>query len=76
MALWWIVNDVAGETEVFVQEADTLIGARLRASIDGFKGTFSEGHMLDAKTTKKMPKDLVGRMLNQRQAMRLLKRLG
>ena len=44
-----------------------MIFARLRASIDGFGGTFVEAHPLDAKTAKKIPKRMIGRVLTARE---------
>jgi hypothetical protein len=61
---------------VFVQEAHTQVHARLKASIAGHGGTYVEMHKLDDKMAKKLPKDLVGRVIKQREAMKLLKRSG
>jgi hypothetical protein len=76
VALWWIVHEDDGKPSVFVQEASSLVHARMKANLAGHGGEFSQAHQLDEKTAKKMPKDLVGRVLNQKEAMRLLKRLG
>jgi hypothetical protein len=76
VALWWIVNQDGGKPSIVVQEAGDVITARLKAKLAGHEGEFTEAHKLDAKTAKKMPKDLVGRVLSQREATRLLKKLG
>jgi hypothetical protein len=49
--------------------------ARLKAAIAGVEGEFQEGHELDAKIAKKVPKAQIGKPLNRRQATALLKRL-
>jgi hypothetical protein len=36
------------------------------------EGTFTEGHELDRKTTKQVPKAMIGRRLSQEEAKRLL----
>jgi hypothetical protein len=36
------------------------------------KGTFTEGHELDGKTEKQVPKAMIGRQLSQEEAKRLL----
>jgi hemolysin activation/secretion protein len=41
----------------------------------GEPGNFSEGHHLDAKTVKRIPKEMVGRCLSSKEAQQLLKRL-
>lgn len=75
MALWWIVNKTDGQMSVSVHEAESQIAARMRANLAGHTGTFSEAYQLDTKTAKKMPKDLVGRVLSQKEALRLLKKI-
>lgn len=76
MALWWIVNQEGGKPSIVVQEAGDVITARLKAKLVGHEGDFAEAHRLDTKMAKKVPKDLVGRVLSQKEAMRLLKKLG
>jgi hypothetical protein len=51
------------------------IHARMRASLDGLdEGTFTEGHELDRKTERQVPKAMIGRRLSQEEAKRLLAR--
>ena len=39
------------------------------------EGTFTEGHELDGKTAKQVPKSMIGRRLSQEEAKRLLDKL-
>ena len=41
---------------VIIQPAGDLITARMRATLAGVAGEFQEGHELDAKMAKKVPK--------------------
>ena len=77
MALFWVakIND-DGETTFFLQEANTQLFASLRASIAGQKGKPVESIELDAKTARKVPKKMIGRVLSQREAETLLTRIG
>ena len=53
------------------------IHARMRAALAGLdEGTFTEGHELDRKTTKQVPKAMIGRRLSQEEAKRLLAKFG
>ena len=75
MPLFWIVHEIDGERRIFIQEAGALIFARLKASIAGFDdGVFVEAHMLDAKTARKVPKKMIGRVLSPREVSALLDR--
>jgi len=50
--------------------------ARLRASLDNLdEGEFTEGHELDPKTGRRVPKEMIGRRLAQGEAKRVLARL-
>ena len=76
MALFWIVHEIDGERRIFIQEAHALIFARLKAAIAGFDdGVFVEAHMLDAKTARKVPKKMIGRVLSPREVSALLDRM-
>jgi len=74
--MWWLVFDVNGERCVWLEDAPDMVQARFKATMAGSKGSFLEGHELDRKTAKKVPNDLVGRILRNPEAMRLLKKLG
>jgi hypothetical protein len=41
----------------------------------GEPGAFSEGHQLDSKTVRKIPKKMIGKRLSPKQAQQLLKKL-
>ena len=76
MSLFWIVHEIDGKRCVFIQEAHALIFARIKASIAGFDdGEFVEAHMLDAKTARKVPKKMIGRVLSPREVSALLDRM-
>jgi hypothetical protein len=76
VALWWVVREVDGKRQFYLQKADTQMYAGLRSAMDGFEGALKEVIPLGAKAARKVPKDLVGRVLKQREAMKLLKKLG
>ena len=47
--------------------------ARMRAALAGLdQGDFTEGHALDSKTEKQVPKAMIGRRLSGEEAKRLL----
>jgi hypothetical protein len=75
MSLYWLTykrNDrLAG---VAILSADSLMAARMRASADGIgkDAMFEQGHMLEAQIAKQLPQNLVGRMLEPREAVELL----
>jgi hypothetical protein len=49
----------------------------MRASLAGLdEGTFTEGHELDPKTEKQVPKAMIGLRLSQEEARRLLANFG
>ena len=76
MPLFWIVHEIDGERRIFIQEAGALITARIKAAIAGFDdGVFVEAHMLDAKTVRKVPKKMIGRVLSPREVSVLLDRM-
>ncbi len=77
MSLFWVakIND-DGETTYFLQEATTQLYASLRASIAEQKGNPVESIELDAKTARKVPKKMIGRVLSQSEAEALLARFG
>jgi len=76
MALFWIAKTIDGERRYFIQEADWPIFAMLRAAIAGFRGHAEETIELDAKTARKVPKKMIGRVLSQKEAEALLARFG
>jgi hypothetical protein len=46
----------------------------MRAAIANVQGEFTEGHGLDQKTERRVPKSLIGRPLTRAEAIKLLKR--
>ena len=48
----------------------------MRAMLAGWRETLQEGHALDAKIAKKVPKAQFGKILSRTQATALLKKLG
>jgi hypothetical protein len=60
MPLHWLCYRHNNSIFVVIEPAHSLIYARLRASIDGLdQGEFTEGHELDRKTTKQVPKAMI-----------------
>jgi hypothetical protein len=58
---------------VVIQRAALMIQTRLVSSVaDLDHGTFAEGHPLDDKMAKRVPKKLIGRRLTRTQAADLL----
>jgi len=59
-----------------IEPGASPIHARMRASFAELdEGEFTEGHELDSKTEKQVPKAMVGRRLSQEEAKRLLAKL-
>jgi hypothetical protein len=47
--------------------------SRMRSALNGLdEGTFTEGHELDLRTEKQVPKAMIGHRLSQEEAKRLL----
>lgn len=77
MSLFWIINKHDdGELKVFLQEARSIVIARVRASFSGHNGDFVEARALDAEAAKKVPPWMIGHVLCQSEAAKLLGRLG
>jgi hypothetical protein len=74
-SLWWLVFSDAKAISVIIQPADHIIEARMRAMLADVPGKFQEGHELDAKTAKKVPKGMIGRVLSRKDATALLRKL-
>ena len=61
---------------VVLQPGYSLIDARVKAAIAKLEpGEFTEGHQLDAKMAKRIPKKAIGRCLSASEAAALLKKL-
>lgn len=74
-SLFWLVFKQRDDVAVVIQPAGHIIAARMRAMLAGIEGEFQEGHELDAKTAKKIPKPQIGKILSRAQASALLKKL-
>jgi hypothetical protein len=71
--LYWLCYQHNNQISVVIEPAPSLIHARMRASLDGLnEDTFTEGHELDRRTEKQVPKAMIGRRLSQKEATRLL----
>ena len=66
----------AKDISVIIQPAGHIIEARMRAMLANVPGAFQEGHELDDKTAKKVPKGMIGRVLSRKEATALLRKLG
>jgi len=73
MSLYWLCHHHNNQISVVIEPGPSLIHARMRASLAGLnEGTFTEGHELDGKAEKQVPKVMIGRRLSQQEAKRLL----
>jgi hypothetical protein len=68
------VND---GVRVVIQPASSLIGARMKTAVAALASDreFATGHQLDEKAAKRVPISSIQRVLSQREATRLLRRL-
>ena len=73
--IFWLVFKQGNEVAVIIQPAGEIITARMRAMLSGIEGEFQEGHRLETKMAKKVPKALIGKILSRTQAAALLKKL-
>jgi len=77
VSLYWLCYKHNGKVEVVIQPGQQLMFARVGAGIAGLdEGTFVEGHPLDEKMSKRVPKEMIGRRLAKKEAARLLDRIG
>ena len=76
MPLFWLAKTVDGERRYWLQEASWPIYAMLRAAMAGFTGGRPDEIIeLDKRATRRVPKNMIGRVLSQGEAEELLKRL-
>jgi hypothetical protein len=73
MPLFWLAY--SDGPRVFISDSGGEPGM-IKASIAGLKGRASEVYMLDEKTARKIPKAMIGRVLSQREAKGLLRKIG
>ena len=67
--MFWLCFETPQGVCVVLQPGLYLLDARL-AGLN--PGEFQEGHQLDAKLIKRIPKDMIGKCLSQAQAAKLL----
>ena len=71
--MFWLCFKTPEGICVVLQPGSSLVHARMQASLAGLQpGELKEAHQLDAKLTKRIPKDMIGKCLSQAQAARLL----
>ena len=73
MPLYWLRYRHNNQSSVVIEPGTSLIHAYMRAALAELdQGKFTEGHELDRKTTKQVPKAMIGCRLSQEEAKRLL----
>ena len=73
MPLYWLCYQHNNQISVVIEPGASLIHARMRSVLaDLDQGELTEGHELDRKTTKQVPKAMIGRRVSQEEAKRLL----
>jgi hypothetical protein len=75
-SFFWLVFKSGKDISVIIQPAGDIVTARVRAILGNVSGEFQDGHALDSKTVKKVPKKMIGRALSRKEATALLKKLG
>jgi hypothetical protein len=71
--VFWLVFDSPRGRCVILQPASSLIHARLVAAVKRTEpGEFIEGHQLERKHIRKIPKDMIGKCLSPKQSQKLL----
>lgn len=75
--LHWLVYQQGNLRTVLIVEGSFIGATRLRADLEtpGLDDHFVEGRELDDATAAKVPKDMVGRMLSEAEAEKLLERI-
>jgi hypothetical protein len=77
MPLYWLCYRHNNQTSVVIEPGPSVTHARMRAALDNLdQGEFPEGHELDRKTEKQIPKKMIGSRLSQAEAKRLLEKFG
>lgn len=76
LPVFWVVRNHDGARSVFLQPASAAIYGWVRSAIAGHQGAMAEIHELDAKTARKVPRDMIGRVLSRTETVKLLKTIG
>ena len=73
--VFWLVFDTTRGRCLVLQPASSLIHARLVAAVNNLEaGQFVEGHLLERKYLRKVPKHMIGKCLSPRQSEKLLEK--
>jgi hypothetical protein len=76
MSVFWLSYRVNNRRCVVIQPAISLVGARMKSALSVVDDHgFRDGHELDEKTAKRIPKEMIGRCLTMAEAIGLLERL-
>ena len=77
MPLYWLCYRHNNQVSVVIEPGTSLVHARMGAGLAELdEGEFTEGHELDRKIEKQVPKAMIGRRLSQEEAKRLLAKFG
>jgi hypothetical protein len=75
MPLYWLCYRHNNQAKFVIELGASLSHARMQAALAGLDEAFTEGHELDGKIEKQVPKSMIGRRLSQAEAKRLLGKL-
>jgi hypothetical protein len=75
--MWWLTYRRFTRLQVIIIRAGSLVQARMAVSVLGLDegATYQEGHELDGPRAKRVPKAVVGKVLNRRKAEAVLRKL-
>jgi hypothetical protein len=72
--LFWIVREHEGARSYFLQPAAESIFAQLKSAIAGHEGGKPvEVSEIDPESARKVPKDMIGRVLSEREVRKLMR---
>ena len=73
--LFWLVYGESEDITLFIQPAEMRVYALLKASMAGIEGECKESYELNATMAQKVPKKLIEKPLNPKQANALLRKM-
>jgi hypothetical protein len=77
MYVYWLCYQSEQGVCVVLRDASCMVHARLAVALGNLEpGPFTEGHQLDEKMSRRIPKQMIGRCLSTCEAQQLLKRIG